>query len=81
MSQTVVSRWTNARSANRWIAYAIVESEKGVIANNVHERADHAIGAIGSSCLKPDLLMVSASSFSRARSASEGQTYLYYTSY
>ena len=41
-------------------AYAVVETEEGVIAEDVHEGAEHAFGAIGGAGLEADLPMVSA---------------------
>ena len=40
-------------------AYAVVKTEEGVIADDVRESPEHAVGAIGGSGLEADLLMVS----------------------
>lgn len=47
-------------------AYAIVEAKSGVIAKDVHERGEHALGAIMCAGLKADLLIVSKLSRNRS---------------
>ena len=44
-------------------AYAVIKTQKGVVAQYVHKSAEHAFRAIGGAGLKADLLTVSLEGF------------------